>query len=241
MGPIQSYQRQAELQRRDELVLSHLPLVKHVIGRLIGGLPKGVDIEGLESAGVVGLVEASAKFDPTRNVQFKTFAYMRIRGAIFDELRRNSLLPQHMLERVTLVRKAYRTLPAPVTTEALAAATGLTVDEVADTLAAERFAKMVSWDQAAGSATQGPAVADAPEGEMERWETIQQLAGAIEALPERERTAITLYYREDLRLREIAEIMKLSVSRVSRLLSKATFELGEALRNKVADAAEAGC
>lgn len=233
-GNIQAYQRQADQQRRDELILSHLPLVKHVIGRLLGDLPPGVDAENLESAGVLGLVEAAAKFDPTRNAQFKTFAYLRIRGAIVDELRRNSPLPQHMLGRITAIRRAYRTLPAPVTVDALAAATGLTADEVADTLAAERFAKTVSWEQTAEPNGLGPAQeVEPPQAEMERWETIQQLTDAIEALPEKERMAVTLYYREDLRLKEISTIMKLSPSRISRLLSKATFELGEVLRARL--------
>jgi RNA polymerase sigma factor for flagellar operon FliA len=230
---IQTYQRQADQQRRDELIVSHLPLVKHVIGRLVGGLPPGVDVENLESAGVLGLVEAAGKFDPTRNAQFKTFAYLRIRGAILDELRRNSPLPQHMLERVTAIRKAYRTLPQPVTVEALAAATGLPLDEVSDALAAERFAKTVSWEQTAEPNGLGPAaVVDPPDAEAERWESVQQLSEAIESLPPKERMAVTLYYKEDLRLKEIAEVMKLSPSRISRLLSKATFELGEMLKAK---------
>jgi RNA polymerase sigma factor for flagellar operon FliA len=232
-GTVRAYQRTAELQKRDDLILAHLPLVKHVIGRLLGDLPASVDAENLESAGVLGLVEAASKFDPTRNAQFKTFAYLRIRGAIVDELRRNSPLPQHVLARVALIRKAYRTLPHPVTVEALVAATGLTADEVADTLAAERFAKTTSWEQSAEPGGMEPAVsAEAPEAAAERWESIQQLTDAIESLPQKERLAVTLYYREDLRLKEIAQIMSLSVSRVSRLLSKATFELGELLRSR---------
>ena len=228
---IHSYQRQADQNRRDELILSHLPLVKHVIGRLLGELPPGVDVENLESAGVLGLVEAASKFDPTRNAQFKTFAYLRIRGAIVDELRRNSPLPQHMLARVSVIRRAYRTLAHPVTVEALAAATGLTIDEIADTLSAERFTKTMSWEQTAEPNGLGPVqVVDPPDADLERWETIQQLAEAIESLPPKERTAVTLYYREDLRLKEISEIMQLSPSRISRLLSKAIFDLGELLR-----------
>src|SRR3954469_25606357 len=128
MSSIQAYQRQADQTRRDDLILGHLPLVKHVIGRLVGGLPPGVDAENLESAGVLGLVEAAAKFDPSRNAQFKTFAYLRIRGAIVDELRRNSPLPQHVLGRVSAIRRACRTLPHPVTVDAIVAATGLTAD-----------------------------------------------------------------------------------------------------------------
>lgn len=233
---IQAYQRHADQLRRDELILAHLPLVKHVIGRLIGGLPSGIDVENLESAGVLGLVEAAAKFDPTRNAQFKTFAYMRIRGAILDELRRNSPLPQHMLERVAVIRKAYRSLEHPVSVEALATATGMTVDDVTDTLAAERFAKTISWEQTAEPNGLGPAVSIAPpEAEAERWESVQQLSEAIETLPPKERIAITLYYREELRLKEIAEVMDLSPSRISRLLSKATFELGELLKARSAN------
>jgi RNA polymerase sigma factor FliA len=228
---IHPYQRQADQSRREELILSHLPLVKHVIGRFLGELPPGVDVENLESAGVLGLVEAAAKFDPARNAQFKTFAYLRIRGAIVDELRRNSPLPQHMLSRVAAIRRAYRSLPHPVSVDALAAATGLTTDEVADTLSAERFTKTTSWEQNAEPNGLGPVqTVDPPDAELERWETIQQLSDAIESLPPKERTAITLYYREDLRLREISEIMQLSPSRISRLLSKAIFDLGELLQ-----------
>lgn len=227
---VQKYQRVAEKSRRDDLILSHLPLVKHVIGRILGDLPPGVDIENLESAGVLGLVEAAGKFDPTRNAQFKTFAYLRIRGAIYDELRRNSPLPQHMLERVAAIRKAMRVLPAPVTVEMLAEATGLTVDEVADSLAADRFVKMVSWEQTAQPGELTPAVSSpSPESELERWEAIQHLTEAIESLPDKERLAVTLYYREELRLREIGQIMSLSTSRVSRLITKAMFELGQML------------
>jgi RNA polymerase sigma factor for flagellar operon FliA len=230
-GTVRAYQRSADQQRRDELILGHLPLVKHVIGRLLGDLPASADAENLESAGVLGLVEAASKFDPTRKAQFKTFAYLRIRGAIVDELRRNSPLPQHVLGRVSQLRKAYRTLPHPITVEALVAATGMTADEVADALAAERFAKTMSWEQAAEPNGLEPVAAgDTPEEGVERWEAVQQLSEAIEALPEKERLAVTLYYRQDLRLKEIAEVMKLSVSRVSRLLTKALFELGEQLK-----------
>ena len=229
----QLYQRQMEQQRREQLILQHLPLVKHVIGRILAELPEHVDVENLESAGVLGLVEAANKFDPTRNAQFKTFAYIRIRGAIVDELRRNSPLPQHVLARIALVRRAYRSLPAPVTVAALAAATGLSEDEVADALAAERFSRMVSWEQTQEGGGPDPlAPTPAPHDESEREEMLEHLTHAIESLPPRERRVVTLYYREDLRLREISAVMGLSPSRISRLLSKALFELGEKLRHR---------
>ncbi|MBY0459422.1 MAG: sigma-70 family RNA polymerase sigma factor, partial [Gemmataceae bacterium] len=211
-GNIQAYQKQAEQQRRDELIVSHLPLVKHVIGRLVGDVPPGVDVENLESAGVLGLVEAASKFDPTRNAQFKTFAYLRIRGAIVDEMRRNSPLPQHVHARLSAVKRACRTLPHPITVEAIARATGLTEDEVSEALAAERFAKTTSWEQRAEPNGAEPATAgEEPSADLERWEALQQLTEAIEALDPKERLVVTLYYKEDLRLKEIAEVLKLSV------------------------------
>ena len=226
-------QHVADLSIRNERILSHMSLVKQVVGRLAAMLPPEVDVDNLESAGVLGLVEAAGKFDPSRNAQFKTFAYIRIRGSVLDELRRNSPLPQHMLERVTLIRKAHRTLTAPATVEDLATATGLTLDEVSETLAAERFNKMISWEQTAQSGGLAPAGKVAPpDANMEREEAIAQLAESLDQLPPRERLAVTLYYREELRLKEMSIVMKLSPSRISRLLSHAMFTLSELLRAK---------
>ena len=230
---LNDYQRAAQQKRRDDMIVAHLPLVKHVIGRLVGELPPGVDVENLESAGVLGLVEAAAKYDPDRNAQFKTFAFLRVRGAILDELRRNCPLPQHMIEKVTKVKRACRNLSSPATVEAIAQTTGLTADEVADTLSAMRLTRMISWEQTAqpnGLALRDQE--DAPEAVLERWEQIQLIADAIESLDPRSRMVITLYHKEDLRLKEISKILNLSESRVSRILSAATFELGQRILAK---------
>ncbi len=220
-----------EQTRRDELILSHLGLVRHVIGRLAAQLPAGTDLENLESAGTLGLVEAASSFDPSRGVEFRAYAYGRIRGAVLDELRRNCPLPQNVLERVARVRRAYERLRPPVTVEALAAATGLTSDEVSDSLAAMRMTRMMSLE-ASGEPAQprSDRRSERPEAALERAEQKRVLAAALAALPERERLAITLYYLEELRLKEIAHVLHLSESRVSRLLSAALFQLGEQLR-----------
>jgi RNA polymerase sigma factor for flagellar operon FliA len=203
-----AYQHEADRTRRDRLILDHLPLVKHAIGRLIGRLPPGVDVENLESAGVLGLVEAATRFDPERGVKFETYAYLRIRGAVVDELRRNSSLPQQVLEQVARVRRAYQQLPAPVTIEALADGTGLSADEVVDCLAAMRLARTVSLDKLARTPDHEPASGEAaPTQHVERVELREQLAQAIAALPERQRLVVTLYYLEDLRLKEIGVLV----------------------------------
>lgn len=232
-NPAQTYGQIAAKNRRDELILSHLPLVRHVIGKLLAQLPPGVDVENLESAGTLGLVEAANNFDPERGILFKTYAYTRVHGAIIDELRRNCPLPQHMLERVALVRSAYKRLEPPVTVEALSAATGLSPDDVADCLAAFRMTRMVSFE--GGKETIGTRLderQESPDVLAERSERSRVLAEGITALPERERLAVTLYYLEDLRLKEIGQVLGLSESRVSRVLNAALFHLGEYMRSR---------
>jgi RNA polymerase sigma factor for flagellar operon FliA len=226
-----TYRQIAVQSRRDQLILEHLSLVRHVVGRLLAELPPGLDVENLQSAATLGLVEAAGKFDPTRGVEFKTYACTRIRGAALDELRRNCPLPQEIVQRVVKVRNAYRELRAPVSVEQLADVTGLAYDEVVDCLAAMRMTRMVSWEES--RQTHIVRLDDAherPHSALERAEEKQILADAIAGLPERERKVVTLYYLEDLRLKEIGQVLNLSESRISRLLSSALFQLGERLR-----------
>lgn len=230
-----TYQQVASQNRRDQLILEHLPLVRHVVGRMLAELPPGLDVENLHSAAVLGLVEAASKFDPTRGVEFKTYASTRVRGAALDELRRNSPLPQEVMQRVAKVRNAYRELTPPVTVEQLAEATGLTCDEVTDALAAVRMTRMVSWEDSRHAHVLRLDDAHAqPHSALEQAEQKQALADAIARLPERERRVITLYYLEDLRLKEIGQVLELSESRVSRLLSAALFHVGELMRAREA-------
>ncbi len=231
--PAQAYRDVDRQARRDRLILEHLPLVRHLVGRLAAELPQGVDVENLEAAGVLGLVEAATNYDPTREARFKTFAYLRVRGAVLDELRRNCPLPQPVLEKLARVRRAYRELPAPVTVAALAGATGLSEDEVADCLAAARLTRTLSLPPEAREwATRLDREGDRPEAPLERAEEAKLLERAVAALPEREQLVVTLYYREDLRLKEISAVLGLSESRVSRVLNAALFHLAEYFRGR---------
>jgi RNA polymerase sigma factor for flagellar operon FliA len=231
-GGAQVYGELAAKARRDELILTHLGLVRHVVGKLLAHLPASADQENLEAAGVLGLVEAAAKFDPERGIRFETFAYTRIRGAVLDELRRNNPLPQHVFERLSRVRKAYERLPAGATLEALAQASGLSADDVVECLAAMRLTRVTSLEGSRDAPVRQ--VTDErqqrPDQHAEQSEQKQLLTEAITALPERERLVVTLYYLEDLRLREIGEVLNLSESRVSRLLTAALFEMAEYIR-----------
>jgi RNA polymerase sigma factor for flagellar operon FliA len=232
-GAAQSYQQTAVRDRRDALILNHLSLVRHVLGKLLAELPPGLDAENLEAAGTLGLVEAAGHFDSNRGVEFKVYALSRIRGAVLDELRRNCPLPQRILERVSKIRKAHQEMSPPVTVDALANATGLTRDEVVDCLAAIRITQMISWEGLGEPiATRLDERVEPPDLAVERDERKHVLADAIARLPDRHRLVVTLYFLEDLRLKEIGQVLKLSESRVSRLLNDALFQLGEYLRGK---------
>ncbi len=220
---LQEYSRTAEQTARDELVISHLWLVRHLTGKVTARLPAGVDVENLESAGMLGLVEAARRFDTSRGVDFKSFAALRIRGAIYDEARRNCPLPQEVMQRVMLVAKAQDQLTAPSTVDDLVVETGLSKDEVVDALLAMPLIRVQSLDQVLDDPTRHSE--SSPDASAERAEQKRLLADAIAALPERERLVVTLYYMEDLRLKEIGEVLKLSESRVSRLLAAAQFQL----------------
>lgn len=227
----ETYRSMLQSQQRDEMIVEHLPFVRHVLGRMVGSLPTGVDVENLEAAGVLGLVEASQQFDASRGVPFKSFAYRRIHGAIIDELRRNCPLPQHVLQGVAKVRRACELLEPPVTPEIIAQETGLSPDEVAVCLEAIRLTRPSHWEEASSSRALRPEEADGdPRVEVEQRECRQVLAECITRLPDQERLVLTLYYLEDLRLKEIGRVLRLSESRVSRILSKAEHRLREFFR-----------
>lgn len=222
---LQEYARTVDQTARDELVVNHLWLVRHIMGKVAARLPSGVDVDNLESAGMLGLVEAAGRFDTDRGVDFKSFATQRIRGAIFDEARRNCPLPQDVMQRVTQVTKAQERFSGHATVEQLVAETGLSQDEVLDALIAIPLIRPgplehVEFDPSDRSS-------DSPDAAIELEEQKQLLADGIVALPERERLVVSLYYRDDLRLKEIGEVLDLSESRVSRILASAHNRLRE--------------
>jgi RNA polymerase sigma factor for flagellar operon FliA len=234
----QVYQQVSAQTQREELILSNLSLVRHILGRLAARLPRGIDLDNLEAAGVLGLVEAANRYEPERGISFKTFAYTRIRGAIYDELRRNCPLPQELLERTSKVRAILQSMPPPASIENLALASGLSEDEVSECLAAMRMTRSISWDNIATFHNGHPAnAADRPDVLLENAERKDLLTEAITQLPESERLSIILYYMEELRLKEIGRVLNLSESRVSRLLKSAEHRIEEHIRAKEDDAA----
>lgn len=222
---VRAYQHTTQKELRDRLVVEHLEFVRHVLGRVMTGLPQFLDIENLEAAGILGLVEAASQFDAGRGVEFRTFAYHRIRGAILDELRRNCPLPQHVLQQWASLRKAWDQLGHDANSAALARACGLTEQEVEDCIAAVRLTQPESWSEELAVRQPATTTESDPLSGLDAVEQQALLTAAIEKLPERLRVILSLYYLEDLRLLEIGEVLGLSESRVSRLLARAQFQL----------------
>ena len=190
-----------------------------------------MDGENLKSAGVLGLIEAAQKYDEQRGVSFETFSYPRIRGAIVDELRRNSPLSQRILKRISMVRSAMEALEPPVSPEMLARETGMSMDDIEECLEAMQLTRYQSWDSLNESGDRSEVGrTENPASRMEHEETLSSLADCIEKLPDRERLVLTLYHEKNLRLKEIGEVLNISESRVSRVLSKAQFRIREMFR-----------
>jgi RNA polymerase sigma factor for flagellar operon FliA len=223
---VHTYQKIARRHERDGLIEQHVKLVKHLLGRMLRGLPDHVDRENLESAGMLGLVEAAHQFDPARGTTFASFATTRIRGAIIDELRRNCPLPQSMQRQWRTVREAYARLTDAPTPEALAAESGLTVEEVEACLEAVRLTRSETWHDDLGEQLTTKSD-DAIERQLEYEEKVRIVADLIERLPTQMRIVVTLYYRDGLRLKEIGEVLKLSESRISRILTRAELLMRE--------------
>lgn len=210
---------------RDELILANLGYVKHILNKLLHQLPSAVDADNLESAGILGLIEAAAQFDSSRKVEFRTFSYQRIRGAILDELRRNCPLSQQMLQKISQLRQVRAGMQGNVSVEELAAAADMPVNEVARCIQGARLTRPECWNDSVR--VRGHI------GDNEIPDTIEQdemqavLADGIESLPDQMRIAIALHYNEGLKLREVGDVLGLSESRVSRILDAARLRLQE--------------
>ena len=224
---------------RDRLILTYAPLVKYVAGRLGSGLPAHVDEGDLVSYGLLGLIGAIERYDPDRDIKFETYAIARIKGAIIDELRAMDWVPRSVRSRARDIERAIAELEAKLghapTDEEIAKKLGITEEELEDSLSEIARSSIAALDElwsVSGEGDQislldtiedttGPRPADA----LDETELRETLADAIARLPEREKLVVTLYYYEELTLREIGEVLGVTESRVSQLHTKAILRL----------------
>ncbi len=221
---------------REQLILEHLGQVKLIARRIHERLPVSVSLDDLISAGVVGLIGAIDKYDARHDVKLKTYAEYKIRGAILDSLRGLDWAPRQQRKRAKLIESAIAVLEQEhhrtPTEDEIAAHLGLCVPEYQDWLSEARGLTLGSLENA-GTEDEGcdllRYLADSgeqwPSQIVERAELERLLAEAIEKMPQVERTVLSLYYYEEMTLREIAKIVSLHESRISQLKSQAILRL----------------
>ena len=225
---------------RNRLILTYAPLVKYVAGRLGSGLPAHVDEADLASYGLLGLISAIERYDPERDVKFETYAIARITGAIIDELRAMDWVPRSVRARAREIERAIAALEGRLgrapTDEEIAGRLGIGEDELSESLGDIARSSIAALDElwtVSGSGGDQIALIDTiedenapdPQGALSQTELKEAMADAIARLPEREKLVVTLYYYEELTLREIGEVLGVTESRVSQLHTKAVLRL----------------
>ena len=244
------YRRTNDKVLRDRLIVMYSPLVKYVAGRLGSGLPAHVDEGDLVSYGLLGLIGAIERFDLDRDIKFETYAIARIRGAIIDELRALDWVPRSVRSRAREIERAIAGLESKLgrapTDEEISAKVGITVEELEDSLTDIARSSIAALDELWSTSGEGDQVSlldtlEDPESirpaeALDETELREILGDAIARLPEREKLVITLYYYEELTLREIGEVLGVTESRISQLHTKAILRLKARLAGAVARA-----
>jgi len=222
-------------EEREQLILEHLPQVKLIARRIQERLPESISLDDLVSTGVLGLISAIDNFDPVHQVKLKTYAEYKIRGAILDSLRGLDWAPRQKRRKAKQIEAAISSAEqklkrAPIEEE-IAQELEISLDEYHGWLVEIRGLNMASLEYAAGDQGKDllhylPDAGDnLPSALLERSELERLLAASISAIPPIERTVLSLYYHEELTLREIAQVVNLHESRISQLKSQAILRL----------------
>lgn len=222
---------------REDLIKEFAHVIRAMAHRLAFRLPAYLDAEDLISVGTIGLMDAMEKYDPTREAKFKTYAEFRIRGAMLDEIRSMDWIPRSVHERIGLLQKTHITLLSrlgrPPSDEEVAAELKMPLEELDDFLSRARGAVMISIDDLGLHEPDGHKIvkmlADThhpdPLSSLVNEREREAIAEAIQELPEKERLVLTLYYYEELTMKEIGELLKVTESRVCQIHTKAILRL----------------
>ncbi len=228
---------------REKLILEYAPLVKVVAGRLSMYLGYNVEYEDLVSYGVFGLIDAIDKFDRGKEVKFETYASLRIRGAILDQIRKMDWIPRTIRQRQKQIDTAMKELEQrngrPATDAELAAYMGISEDEFLDwqnQVKADNIISLNEYVEQGNDISSEKSISsgfDTPESVIERSELKKMLEESLELLTEKEKKVILLYYYEELTLKEISRVLEVSESRISQLHTKALQKMKTKMGNYI--------
>jgi len=228
---------------REDVLRRYLPLVRRVVQRVAARKPPHIDLEDLVSWGIVGLLDAMDKYDPRKEALFSTYAQFRIRGAILDHLRSLDWVPRSVRQKAAVIEKACRQLEGrlgrPATEDEIAAHLGLSLRSYQELVGKVGEMSLFSLDDVGFGAGDerllrdgSDELVDDPAAAILSSERVTLLAEAIRRLPEREQTVISLYYQEQLTMKEVGGVLGLTESRVSQLHSQAMLRLRVHIRER---------
>ena len=236
-------------ENREEVIIRYSPMIKYVANRIAMRLPPHIEVDDLISVGVLGLMDAITKYDSSRGAKFKTYAEFRVRGAILDELRSLDWVPRSIRQKASAVEKVVRSLESKLKRlpedEEVAKEMDMSLDQFYRTLDETKsvpvfsledlgIAKESGEQQSLLDCIAGKADAD-PQTQIRLIELKEIIAKAIDTLPEKERLMVSLYYYEELTMKEIGAVLDITESRVSQIHSKAVLHLRTKLKAIIAD------
>ncbi len=227
----EDYSRLKSSETREKLILEYVPLVKLVAGRLNMYLGYNVEYDDLVSYGTFGLIDAIDKYDYYKGNKFETYASLRIRGAILDQIRKNDWIPRTIRQRQKQIDAAIKDIEAktgsPATDEEIAAYLGITDDEFVDWQSQMKVTNVISLNEFMESGadvpndSSKPSNFTSPEENLDQAELKEMLIESLELLTDKEKKVVLLYYYEELTLKEISMVLEVTESRVSQLHTKA--------------------
>ncbi len=221
------------IERADSLVRQHAPLVKRIAYHLMARLPASVQVDDLIQSGMIGLLEASRKYDASKGASFETYAGIRIRGSMMDEIRKGDWVPRSVHRNTRKISEAIKRVEDREGRDAkdqeVAEELGMELDHYYSCLKDSASGKLFSFEDVLeageGAVNQLESTSESPCSEFQEDAFKAGLAEAIATLPERERIVLSLYYNEELNLKEIGEVLSVSESRVSQIHSQAALRL----------------
>ncbi len=217
----------------DDLITQNVDLVKRIAHHLIARMPSNIDVDDLMQSGMVGLLEAANNFDPSRGASFETYAGIRIRGSMIDDIRKHDWTPRSVHHKYRKVAEAINSieneLGRPARSQEIASHLGITVDEYHKILADSSSSRLLSLEESMDEPTlrrlSPKSASVTPEQELSVSQFREQLAEHISRLPERERLVLSLYYEQELNLKEIGHVLDVTESRVCQIHGQAMLRL----------------
>ena len=241
----QQYRKTRDPAIREGFIKQYAPLVKYVAGKVAVGMPNNVEFDDLVGYGVFGLMDAIDKYDPEKNVKFKTYAVTRIRGAIFDELRLIDFVPRSVRQKTREIETTISSLEAQLgrtaSDQEIAGALGMDETEYMKVIQKISGTSIISLNDlwysgddndkvSIGDSIESPSSMN-PDVMVVNEEVRRVIVEAINELPEKEKKILVLYYYEDLTLKDIGRVLQVTESRVSQLHTKAVLHLRSKLTN----------